>query len=567
MQICIDTECGTETPGSQLSRAVYGLGDICNCSDLSSVFDPKKNTCGASCTSGYFPNIIQGICDICPSECKTCSSEASCQSCISGKFLLGSSCVDKCPDDRWSDGVNNICVECDPSCKACVGVGNTKCSECAPGYYKSKDSCVLLRSCPAKTFPNTATSSCEDCEASCKSCQYSKGQCTACEDTFFELGNPIISCVSSCPSGYRKSNKVCQPCQSNYCLSCDEATGLKCSNCVMGFFLHLETCVSKCPDNYFANPEEGLCVKCNDACLNCEGKEADQCLACKPGKFLNEMECVSACPDGFYSNTQLNTCEVCHSTCGKCKGAASTDCTDCPFPSILLEKDSQSSCVVSCPVGFFILENKCKACDSSCSGCFGEANTQCLTCQSGFFLSSEFKCLPKASIKCKDQETFLTAEEGCSTCTIGCKACEDEKRSSCLSCDANNFLYYIAQKTCVPENRCPDGTFKNMTSRVCASCSSECKTCSAEKYCLSCKDPLQTLRDGLCSSCKPNCMDCSDGKCTKCYPEYFWVSSNSTDIFDSCQQTCQESAKYVYKNTNGRLKYFPLIFQIEFNLI
>ena len=94
------------------------------------------------------------------------------------------------------------------------------------------------------------------------------------------------------------------------------------------------------------------------------------------------MTCNLACPPiGYYVDTN-NNCGLCDSTCSTCNGAATTNCLTCnPSGSTKYYMNSNTTCITSCPLGYYgDANNDCKLCDSTCSTCDGSTATNCLTC-------------------------------------------------------------------------------------------------------------------------------------------------------------------------------------------
>lgn len=63
--------------------------------------------CLSTCPDTYYGESTTNTCDKCHSECYTCSGKTNklCKSCKSEstRFLLDTSCVEKCPDGKYAD--------------------------------------------------------------------------------------------------------------------------------------------------------------------------------------------------------------------------------------------------------------------------------------------------------------------------------------------------------------------------------------------------------------------------------------------------------------------------------
>ncbi len=58
---------------------------------------------------------------------------------------------------------------------------------------------MAAASCPAGTYPETATHVCTACNITCATCQNLANNCTACVLGYFYLNN---MCYTDCPLGY-----------------------------------------------------------------------------------------------------------------------------------------------------------------------------------------------------------------------------------------------------------------------------------------------------------------------------------------------------------------------------
>ncbi len=66
------------------------------------------------------------------------------------------------------------------------------------------------------------------------------------------------------------------------------------------------TCVSICPATYYLITANNSCSKCNQsACLNCFSNQ-NNCTSCANNKYLYLSTCLSTCPDTFYASTLPN---------------------------------------------------------------------------------------------------------------------------------------------------------------------------------------------------------------------------------------------------------------------
>ncbi|EAR91973.2 transmembrane protein, putative (macronuclear) [Tetrahymena thermophila SB210] len=119
---------------------------------------------------------------------------------------------------------------------------------------------------------------------------------------------------------------------------------------------------------------------------------------------------------GFF--IQQNNCFPCDSSCLTCTGT-STNCTSCQ-PDLFLNV-SQSTCLPSCPEnGFYVSGQSCMPCDPTCATCSGPLQTQCNSCQSNLFQYDDdkmCKACPNSSI---DPSIIAQKMQNCSQITQKC---------------------------------------------------------------------------------------------------------------------------------------------------
>ena len=88
-------------------------------------------------------------------------------SCIVGKYLYGTRCVDQC-DPGMAIVNGSICQLCDVLCLTCLSSNFSYCLSCYTGKYLYNGVCGL--DCPAGTYKNSSSYKCELCEAPCGNC-------------------------------------------------------------------------------------------------------------------------------------------------------------------------------------------------------------------------------------------------------------------------------------------------------------------------------------------------------------------------------------------------------------
>jgi proprotein convertase subtilisin/kexin type 5 len=149
----------------------------------------------------------------------------------------------------------------------------------------------------------------------------------------------------------------------------------------------------------------------------------------------------------------------CTSPCQRCSTSPSS-CLSClPSPNtLIMYYTANSSCLSSCPNATYQLNNTCVSCVSPCLLCSNA--TVCISCNSSFiFLSTNSSCLSPCP------NGYFNASGNCSLCQSPCGNCTN--LTVCLSCTINFFYNF----SCIAASLCPNGTYANSTTRLCANCS------------------------------------------------------------------------------------------------
>ena len=212
--------CSSEEPSyAVLCKAGYtatynsgGIGGVCRaCASYCNKCDqngPGKCDDG-HCQKGSVK--LQGTdnCTLCVNGCPDCSSHDP-TSCTS------------CGVRRYSDA-NSVCQTCPDGCHTCTSA--TSCQSCIRGYTLDGTSCLATPIHCA--IVDAASGSCSSCFVG-----YSvqSNVCTA--DT-------CTSACKTCPQGSYLSNATCTVCPSlsSNCVNCDANTPADCFECADGFYL------------------------------------------------------------------------------------------------------------------------------------------------------------------------------------------------------------------------------------------------------------------------------------------------------------------------------------------
>lgn len=347
---------------------------------------------------------------LCNANCLTCVNTSSyCLTCGfstigANLYLFGSSCLLTCPNNYFANTTANTCDPCNVGCATCTGPLLTDCTVCRnynnsgtiEVYYKVLSATTCDRGCPtgqfiSSSFPNT----CAYCDPSCINCSVTSTNCT----------------LNACNPGY-------------YYLASNS------------------TCVSNCPNNYYANTTTGLCTVCIAGCQLCYGGSLNECTLCQTTasnvsyyKIIDINTCTQICPPGQYPYQLLLACQYCHPTCLTCNTSA-TDCQTCNNISGIPYFQLNNKCLAICPNGYYgeVSNNTCEYCPTGCSLCYGNLQSTCTKCTTAltvpyFLVYGTTNC----STSCPDGQYSNTAANSCFLCDQNCNTCVDTS-TYCLTC-------------------------------------------------------------------------------------------------------------------------------------
>lgn len=137
-----------------------------------------KRSCQSLCPEGTYPISSQGICDNCPSGCKSCNGTKYCSSCL--------------PNYYYNSSLG-FCFSCNTVCLTCSGPGQNQCLSCSSPLYLLNSTCSVL-SCPSGTYidPAKGCISCSILYAGSQTCNIS--QSFTCLDSYKLINSSCIYC-------------------------------------------------------------------------------------------------------------------------------------------------------------------------------------------------------------------------------------------------------------------------------------------------------------------------------------------------------------------------------------
>ena len=235
------------------------------------------------------------------------------------------------------------------------------------------------------------------------------------------------------------------------CMACTSYTYLSCTTCINNANI---TANCSCNTGFY-NVSCGTlkqtpicvdkCLACDPSCLTCSGGSKTSCTSCSGGYILSSGSCISAsCPlTSYVDSNPPFPCVACSSPCNSCLN--STFCYSCVTSSTYYLLASKGKCLMVCPPGTFAQNpNICQTCDPNCVTCSVFA-TQCTSCISGEYVSSNYTCLP-----CQSGTYFDTTFSICRNCDPSCVTCNESSANSCLSCDSSAFMVFFVLNFLIP---------------------------------------------------------------------------------------------------------------------
>jgi hypothetical protein len=268
---------------------------------------------------------------------------------------------------------------------------------------------------------------------------------------------------------------------------------------------------SSCIDGY-TTANGGTSCTYNCGILNCAlCNSSISCQTCINSYTLSATatSCTLACSPGFFVNSNNG------SSCQSCS-LMINNCATCSYSSL----NGSVICSACLQLYFLTASGTCTSCSSVLSNClFCSDPVNCLSCTSGYnlvFINSQYVCqLPY-------------------TCNVAnCYQCSSTNSSQCTNC---SNVYYLTNGTCslitcldvqyydgtTSSCVCPDGLL--LINQKCTYCSiASCTTCNSGG-CIKCESRYY-LKHSSCASCLSNCISCTSGSsCLSC--DYGYQLSN-----------------------------------------
>ena len=567
-----------------------------------------------SCSNNYILAHNRQDCEICPYNCRKCSSKGE-DDLVCDQYKIPLFLNDEGEIDSCLNYIDN-CGECSYS-----NISKLICNNCLEDYFLNKDG--ICEHCYINTNINLACVSCTDDEEvkkkyPCQKCIGSdyfltnESTCVYCRSELYggpkcnkcgyidingkqEIG--CISCYSKLTSDkkcldiyisdcklygpyYDENNKIiygCYECYENYnlteeykCKYIQKTDTIKEKLFPNSLDELIEGCISynyrygsyyctNCRDNYFLH--NGICInklKDNPFLSDCKSlyytydKGFVECTSCYKSSiyFNNDKACMNQYYGKCYDYENLGTDIV-----------PLYSCKQCSYTSIIYE-NGVKTCFSN------ILNNRCSIANVNT---FYYSNIYtCIKCESPYILSYSdyygkeickyiYEEEKKNNISKYDSDTGISATNG--KCNDGyftrngkvCIKCDDENYGMEGCGGKCTFILNREYQLQCEDNKCKDNYFETLPGK-CVLCSQVLSSCQKCEYIINEEIPKfqpKRQRELVCTKCSSNNLFLYKGKCLTCDKI---IPGCKTCIQENNQIKCSEVAEGYYTDKNGIIK-------------
>jgi hypothetical protein len=504
-------------------------------------------------------------CVPCSYNCQSCSSEATCTTCLQGFYMSGGQCL-LCSYGCLSCVVSNGISKCSSCTTGTYLVSSTaSCSNCATGAA-SCSSATVITACKTGHMLTSNSLFCLPCPTNCSSCPSSNSVCTSCAIGFYLNSSLCYACTiskcaacsfvsskqtcTSCSSGFYVTAGSCSACSAN-CLSCSSNA---CSRCATGFYLISGGCMaisssvgncntyssstacSTCVTGYYLS--NSLCQPCSMLCSACYGLHFGQCTACNSIATLFNQMCL---PTSYLANTQYQLYFAYPSAASFLAGGAA-DCNRYIYSGhqLTLTLNNLAGYKIRVSWRLFSMGGSTTytVAFTSSGGTQSDTFTTSSSAGSTYILctsntstsySLSLASMNFTTVKVNNTLKFST-NNGVSLglqevlvvvdmCNSLCAECSTVLCTQCLlsnlytqdaycvyTCSAGYYLFHNATSVYNPNScvqQCPVGTYALSTNLTCQACVSPCLSCLNDKFCLSCVTDYFLTQENTCQQICP----------------------------------------------------------------
>ena len=528
-------------------------GNSCNlCKDGFTFIDDNKLTCNNINDLGnyYFQdltnNIIYRKCIDYIANCNTCISKDECTSCIDqyGIYKDKTRCVninDNSYYKKIEDNLYYLCSESIDNCKECSS--ESVCTSCiSNNYININNKCFLKIAHCSNYDENGKCTQCalgyeviaeeNKCEITIVNCVSvnNEGKCIECDEDFI-LSNTNICFEKIENCEFYEEYEKCRKCLEGYGfeendrLNCkdinefdeyysrDGISYLKCDGEGEGRIKDCKKCI------YKDDEDELICNECKDNYVLKED-ESDKCyskeIIKKEYYYIDEFH-IRLCSE------EISKCKECEKDgndlkCMKCDDnyyIVDEDYSNCKLKELIIPPDEyyyheEKNKYYSCGNSNYNSIENCKKCDSGDS---------CTLCKDGFTFIDDDKSICK-NIEQLGNEYCLdildeTIYRKCNHYIANCHTCLS--KDECLSCESEYGLYFTKTKCIDINDKKYYENNDNNLYYLCSNTLDNCLECTSESTCITCISSDYFIQNNKCLQIIEHCTTYNNnGKCTEC---------------------------------------------------
>lgn len=182
----------------------------------------KDNRCKLPeviCKTGEYKDST-GHCQPCREGCVECTSLDICTMCRNKWIMHNNTCLETCPTGYLQYIVTTSVNDLQRQCRTCE---KDNCAECAKGFTRTTEGCVMNGQCNSTTYFDFTFMECRKCHYTCATCQQAGAQgCTSCKSPR-AFSSILHACLQCCLPG-QVSGSCCNCDKTNqHCLQTSQA--------------------------------------------------------------------------------------------------------------------------------------------------------------------------------------------------------------------------------------------------------------------------------------------------------------------------------------------------------
>ena len=262
-----------------------------------------------------------------------------------------------------------------------------------------------------------------------------------CLDGFYHMEDDLDICTNIKPENYYidEETKTYRKCESP-CYECSSRKisdeKMNCISCISGYYMTENySCYKEDINNYFLY--NNILIRCHPNCSKCTSRENFYCLECQKGYYLTEFNnsCYRNDVYKYYLDIKYNKLRRCHENCLQCESIYNSDCISCE-EGFYLTEDTRSCYEIGIYNYYFDEKTYIlRKCHENCLKCINETNIGCLICKPGYYLTEDTKSCYENGI-----DYYYLDNITLRRCHENCKQCYNSSNYKCKSCKDNFYL-------------------------------------------------------------------------------------------------------------------------------